>query len=137
MRHVLTISVLVLSVAGCGAGETRAPASSAPPEQAGAASEISARPLPVRTMEMWAGSCALCHVDGNAMAPRVGHAEEWAPRLAKGKDVLLRHTLQGVNDMPPLGYCMACETEDFVAMIDFMTAGLEPAAATETEAGGG
>jgi cytochrome c5 len=22
--------------------------------------------------------------------------------------------------MPPLGYCMSCEREDFIAMIDFM-----------------
>jgi len=59
------------------------------------------------------------------MAPRVGQAQEWLPRMAKGRDVLLTHTLEGFNDMPPLGYCMACEGEDFIAMIDFMTAGLD------------
>ena len=26
--------------------------------------------------------------------------------------------------MPPLGYCMACERDDFVALIDFMTDGI-------------
>jgi cytochrome c5 len=59
-------------------------------------------------MQMWSRSCALCHVDGNAGAP---------------------HTVEGLNSMPPLGYCMACERDDFLAMIDFMTAGLAPAAA--------
>jgi cytochrome c5 len=34
--------------------------------------------------------------------------------------VLLDHTVNGFNKMPPLGYCMACEAEDFRALIDFM-----------------
>ena len=75
-----------------------------------------------RTMQLWSRSCALCHVDGNAGAPRLGHAEEWQPRLAQGREMLLQHTIEGLNSMPPLGYCMACEREDFIAMIDFMIA---------------
>ncbi len=75
-------------------------------------------------MQLWARSCALCHVDGNGGAPRVGNVEEWAPRLAQGPEVLLRHTLEGLGNMPPLGYCMACEEEDFSAMINFMTRGI-------------
>lgn len=71
-------------------------------------------------MQMWSRSCALCHVSGIAGAPRIGNAEEWQPRLAQGKEVLLTHTIEGFNAMPPLGYCMACEREDFIAMIDFM-----------------
>jgi|OM-RGC.v1.028315471 Cytochrome c5 len=78
-----------------------------------------------RAMALWARSCALCHIDGNAGAPRVGQAEEWGPRLAQGRETLLKHTVEGLNSMPPLGYCMACERDDFLAMIDFMTAGLE------------
>lgn len=83
-----------------------------------------------RVMRMWSQSCALCHVTGNGGAPRVGNAEEWLPRLAQGEDALLKHTLEGLNDMPPLGYCMACERDDFVAMITFMTENL-----TETTTG--
>ncbi|XOV85564.1 MAG: c-type cytochrome [bacterium] len=77
--------------------------------------------LTVRQMQMWAASCAQCHVDGNAGAPIVGIAEHWQPRLAQGMETLLRHTLEGLNSMPPLGYCMACEQDDFRAMIDFMS----------------
>ena len=84
----------------------------------------------------WAQSCALCHVDGNAAAPRVGHSEEWQPRLAKGADQLLENTLHGLRDMPPLGYCMACERADFSAMIAFMTEGLgAPAISDRTTQG--
>lgn len=69
----------------------------------------------------WGRSCALCHVAGQAGAPRVGHVSDWAPRLKQGKAVLLKHTLEGYNKMPPLGYCMDCEMSDFAAMIDMMT----------------
>lgn len=72
-------------------------------------------------MTRWARSCALCHLDGNAGAPRAGREDEWQPRLAQGMDVLLEHTISGFNKMPPLGYCMACEEADFRAMIEFMT----------------
>lgn len=70
--------------------------------------------------QMWSRSCALCHVTGIGGAPRIGNVAEWQPRLAQGKDVLLAHTIEGFNAMPPLGYCMACERADFIAMIDFM-----------------
>ncbi len=71
-------------------------------------------------MGKWTRSCALCHVNGEGGAPRVGFAQEWKPRLVKGQAVLLKHTIEGFNNMPPLGYCMSCEEEDFVALIDFM-----------------
>lgn len=71
-------------------------------------------------MGKWSRSCALCHVDGSAGAPRTGNTAEWQPRLAQGEAALLSHTIEGFNDMPPLGYCMACEREDFRAMIRMM-----------------
>ena len=114
---VLMASAVLL---GCGSSEPTA-------DQA---SESAQHPVPQATadqamtprrMQMWADSCALCHVDGNAFATRVGNAEEWLPRLAKGHDALLQNTINGLNAMPPLGYCMACEADDFSAMISFMT----------------
>jgi len=96
---------------------------------AGAPAYGASAPGNERVMALWARSCALCHIDGNAGAPRVGQAEEWGPRLAQGRETLLRHTVEGLNSMPPLGYCMACEREDFLAMIDFMTANLAAAPA--------
>ncbi len=76
-------------------------------------------------MQKWTRSCALCHVNGEGGAPRMGVVEEWQPRLAQGKDVLLTHTIEGFNNMPPLGYCMACERDDFMAMIDLMAGGVK------------
>ncbi len=76
-------------------------------------------------MQKWLRSCALCHIDGNGGAPRLGDAEAWQPRLAQGKDALLTHTIEGFNNMPPLGYCMSCEREDFSVLIDFMSGGMK------------
>ena len=78
-----------------------------------------------RVMDKWARSCALCHISGEAGAPVVGDEQEWRRRLAKGERSVLENTLHGYNSMPPLGYCMSCEVDDFRAMIAYM-AGTNP-----------
>ena len=80
--------------------------------------------LSADTLRKWTGSCALCHVTGNGGAPRVGNADEWEARLTQSPEILLAHTIEGFNNMPPLGYCMSCEQKDLVSMINFMTEGL-------------
>ena len=70
--------------------------------------------------EKWARSCALCHINGEGGTPRTGDAEAWQSRLTAGKAQLLIHTSEGFNRMPPLGYCMDCDMNDFAAMIKFM-----------------
>ena len=71
-------------------------------------------------MGKWSRSCALCHVSGVADAPLVGDSDEWERRLAQGEAVVISNVLEGLNSMPPLGYCMACEISDYRAMIGFM-----------------
>jgi cytochrome c5 len=109
------MSVALLGLAAAPAGAVLAADASA----GGSGTQPPGQPR-ADVMRKWSRSCALCHVDGNGGAPRIGHPEEWRPRLAQGRDVLLDHTLNGVNDMPPLGYCMSCEAEDFRALIEFM-----------------
>jgi len=72
-------------------------------------------------MQKWSRSCALCHVNGEGGAPRLADKEAWLPRIKQGSEVLLAHTLEGYNRMPPLGYCMDCSEQDFLLMIDFMS----------------
>lgn len=71
-------------------------------------------------MEKWSRSCALCHITGEAGAPLVGDTTEWQRRLQQGEEAIINNVLNGVNSMPPLGYCMACEISDFRAMIAYM-----------------
>ena len=121
---LLCVALCVTSVGAC--DTHREPEAGDRSVVAAPAVSATQQPSP-RVMQMWSRSCALCHVDGNAGAPRMGNADEWSPRLAQGQETLLKHTVEGLNSMPPLGYCMACEREDFISMIEFMTAGLEGA----------
>ena len=68
--------------------------------------------------------CIACHSTGISGAPKIGNAEEWAPRIAQGKDVLKNHALQGFNAMPAKGTCMDCSDDEIVAAIEHMIAGL-------------
>ena len=71
-------------------------------------------------MGKWSRSCALCHITGEAGAPVVGDTAEWQRRLQQGEEAIINNVVEGVNSMPPLGYCMACEISDFRAMIAYM-----------------
>lgn len=124
MREFYLQNATLVVLAGClisGCGD--APGDSSAPSTTETVTHTATAPLlSPRQSQMWADSCALCHVDGTAGAPRLGHPDEWADRVKQGQDVLLKHTLEGLNDMPPLGYCMACEVQDFEIMIRFMAA---------------
>ncbi len=71
-------------------------------------------------MAQWSRNCALCHVRGEGGAPVLGDRDNWDARWDQGEELLLAHTVEGLNNMPPLGYCMDCEADDFRALIKFM-----------------
>ena len=87
-----------------------------------ASSTVTVRTTPMNreVIGKWNRSCALCHLSGEAGAPIIGDKKSWSERLGKGEDVLVRSVVEGLNSMPPLGYCMACEIEDFRSMVSFM-----------------
>jgi cytochrome c5 len=99
-----------LLLCGCGNSKT-------PPAGAAALGDIAMTDL---RKQRWARTCALCHVGGQGGAPVAGDQAAWSARLAQGDDVVLEHTIQGFNNMPPLGYCMDCERDDLRAYIRFM-----------------
>lgn len=69
--------------------------------------------------ETYGRFCFSCHAAGVAGAPKLGDKEAWAPRLAKGLDMLVASTISGVPPaMPARGLCMSCsdlELRDAVA----------------------
>lgn len=69
-------------------------------------------------------ACSACHAGGVLGAPRVGNEGDWAERLPQGMDVLLQHTIEGYNAMPPRGACGNCSDEELQAAIEHMIAGL-------------
>ena len=116
MKVLLSLSALIaLALAGCDAGTPERKPAPPSPEV-----ETPAGPAPLQ-MAQWSRNCALCHVRGEGGAPVLGDQAAWAERSRQGEDVLLAHTLEGFNNMPPLGYCMDCETADFLALIRFMS----------------
>ena len=47
--------------------------------------------------------CHTCHATGLLGSPMFGDAGAWGPRIAKGKDTLYTHAINGFNAMPAKG----------------------------------
>jgi c(7)-type cytochrome triheme protein len=78
--------------------------------------------------------CAGCHAAGVIGAPKPGDAEAWKPRLAKGKDVLVRNAILGTNrGMPPKGGREDLSDAQIRSAVEFMIAGLPAPAAAKAE----
>lgn len=52
---------------------------------------------------IYAQTCALCHANGVAGAPKTGDKAAWIQRLALGRDAMLTTVLKGKGAMPPKG----------------------------------
>lgn len=72
------------------------------------------------TMQIYNRSCISCHAAGSGGAPRTGDQAAWQPRIAKGMEVLIAHTMEGFNGMPPKGMCMDCTAEQMEPLIRYM-----------------
>jgi len=64
--------------------------------------------------------CIACHSSGAAGAPRLGSAREWQPRIAKGMDTLVKHSIEGLGAMPPKGFCSDCSDEELAHVTQYM-----------------
>lgn len=104
------IAALVVIVSACG--------NSAPTGKA----QVTAPPPPqdAALARLYDQTCRACHASSRTGAPMAGDAQAWAPRMAQGMDVLVEHTINGYNGMPPLGACMDCSEDDYVALIRYM-----------------
>lgn len=74
--------------------------------------------------DVYAQACSACHAGGVLGAPKKGDAGDWGPRLEKGMETLLTHSIEGFNAMPPRGGCGNCSDEEIESAIEYMTAGL-------------
>lgn len=70
--------------------------------------------------QVYNSACMACHATGAAGAPKFGSAEDWAPRIAQGKDVLYQHSIQGFQAMPPKGGFTNLSDEQVKAAVDYM-----------------
>ena len=77
---------------------------------------------PMSGQEVYDRFCFACHATGVAEAPLFQDAEQWAPRLEKGMDELLRTSNTGLGAMPPKGTCMTCSDVEMVNAIKYLSA---------------
>jgi cytochrome c5 len=103
------IALVALALAACSGGDSAPEAASAPADPAIPVWDV---PLDDPELEagrlVWRGTCVRCHGTGLAGAPRITDREAWAPRIAKGMDVLVEHALNGFQgpagtEMPARG----------------------------------
>ena len=65
--------------------------------------------------------CFTCHASGVAGAPVLDDKEAWTPRIARGRDALLKSVVQGMPPgMPPNGLCNTCTEEQLLESIDYI-----------------
>jgi len=68
--------------------------------------------------------CFACHATGAAGAPKVGDKAAWAPRIAKGLDVLKQHAINGFQGnsgfMPAKGGRTDLSDADVGAAVEYM-----------------
>lgn|SRR5690606_19161637 len=118
-RNAIGALLLGLLLAGCGAED-------AAPARVDAGKLV---PADAALARLYASSCRHCHANPAAGAPLTGDVAAWAPRLEKGMDTLLEHSINGFQGMPPLGMCMQCSEQEFRTLIEFMAAAPQPAEA--------
>ncbi|SJM71055.1 c-type cytochrome [Psychrobacter piechaudii] len=114
------------SVATEPAAEVVEPEEAAEPE-AEAATEVeastdaaAAAPLSAEAgAELYESHCKQCHEKGLLSAPKFGNTTDWAPRIAKGKETLYKHSAEGFKAMPPQAI-NGVTVEQVHAAVDYM-----------------
>jgi cytochrome c5 len=74
--------------------------------------------------EAYETACHVCHGTGVSGAPRLGNAQEWKPRVAKGKETLYTHAIKGFQGekglMPPKGGRTDLSDATVMKAVDYM-----------------
>jgi cytochrome c5 len=63
--------------------------------KAGSAQPGGGLPIPTSGTQTYEQVCSACHGQGIAGAPKAGDKAQWAEHIAKGKQVLYQHALEG------------------------------------------
>ena len=70
--------------------------------------------------QMYNAACSACHGSGALGAPKFGNAADWAPRLGKGLDGLLKSAVGGIRSMPAKGGVADATDGELARAIVFM-----------------
>ncbi len=75
---------------------------------------------PLSGQQVYDQFCFACHMSGVGGAPTFGDVEAWAERSAKGYDVLMASTVNGIGTMPAKGTCMNCSDDELGDAVTYM-----------------
>lgn len=84
--------------------------------------------LTLRESHAYTQICAYCHARAETSAPVMGDTAEWQRRAAEtegGFEGLVRNTIVGIGNMPPLGTCGYCTETEIRNLVATMS-GLAP-----------
>lgn len=70
-------------------------------------------------------TCRLCHHTGVMGAPKLGNADHWKARIAKGKTKLYQSAIKGFKGMPPKGGNPSLSDSDIKAAVDYLVASVK------------
>ena len=68
---------------------------------------------------VYSAVCQTCHASGLLGSPMLGDAGAWGPRIAKGKETLYTHAINGFNAMPAKGGADIPD-EEVQSAVDYM-----------------
>lgn len=109
-----TVALAIAVLAAC----TPAAPTRTPEEALAYARSIT--PADPRLADLYAQSCATCHLSADSGAPLAGDRTAWDPRWKKGMPALVSSTVGGLGGMPAGGQCFSCTPQDYEALISFM-----------------
>lgn len=64
--------------------------------------------------------CAVCHRTGLNAAPKHRNKQAWEPRIAKGRETLYEHSIEGFKGMPAKGGIAGLYDQEVRDAVDFM-----------------
>ncbi|MGD8408264.1 MAG: c-type cytochrome [Thiohalophilus sp.] len=65
-------------------------------------------------------ACFACHATGAAGAPKLDDKAAWKDRIAKGKETLYKHAIEGFNAMPAKGGRADLSDDAVKAAVDYI-----------------
>jgi cytochrome c5 len=74
---------------------------------------------------VYEATCVACHASGVANAPKLGDKAAWGPRVATGKDALVKSVLAGKGAMPPKAGNANLAEDDIKAAVDYLLAAVK------------
>jgi len=70
--------------------------------------------------EVYNAVCMSCHTSGVAGAPVIGKSDQWAERIAQGKQSLYSNAINGIGVMPAKGGASNLSDDNIKAAVDYI-----------------